>query len=107
MRRILVEIARRKLGPRRGGERARVEFSNDLAADIGRADEIVHVHEALESLAFEHPTAAELVKLRYFAGLSHGDAANALGISRSTADRQWAFAKAFLFAALKDGSESN
>ena len=105
MRRILVEKARQKLGPRRGGPKQRIEFSEDLAIDGRNAEEILHIHDVLERLAAEHPSAAELVKLRYFAGLSHGDAAAALGLSRSTADRQWAFAKAFLYAALQDDAE--
>jgi RNA polymerase sigma factor (sigma-70 family) len=60
------------------------------------------VHDALDDLAAESPPKAELVKLRYFAGLSHQEAAKALGLSRATADRYWAYAKAFLHAALRD-----
>ena len=76
----------------------------DEALDVvdPRADEILHVHSALAALASESPIKAELVKLRYFCGLSHQDAAESLGISRATADRYWAYAKAFLFAALRD-----
>ena len=58
---------------------------------------------ALEALAGESPVKAELVKLRYFCGLSHREAAASLGLSRATADRYWAYAKAFLFTALQDG----
>ena len=67
-----------------------------------RADEILVVHDALETLASESPIKAELVKLRYFGGLSHQDAAESLGLSRATADRYWAYARAFLFAAMQD-----
>ena len=102
MRRILVERARQKRGPKRGGNQARVSL--DQAVDLAdqQADQILAVSEALDALARESPVKAELVKLRYFAGLSHQDAAAALGISRATADRYWAYAKAFLFAELHD-----
>ena len=67
-----------------------------------RADEILHVHGALEGLAAESPIKAELVKLRYFAGLSHQEAAAVLGLSRATADRYWAYAKVFLHCEMED-----
>ena len=69
---------------------------------VFKTDEVLAVHEALADLAQETPTAAELVKLRYFAGMSQQEAADCFGISRSTADRQWAYAKATLFCSLKD-----
>ena len=102
MRRILVENARRKQGPRRGG--GVVHMTLDEAHDIvdPRASEILHVHDALDGLARESPPKAELVKLRYFGGLSHQEAADALGLSRATADRYWAYAKAYLYAAMQD-----
>ncbi len=105
MRRILVEQARRKHGPRRGGGVTHVKL--DDAHDIvdPRASEILHVHDALEGLARESPAKAELVKLRYYGGLSHQEAADALGLSRATADRYWAYAKAYLFAAMQDHAE--
>ena len=103
MRRILVEKARQKLGPQRGGGRARLNLDEVLDVADPRADEILHVHSALEALAGESPVKAELVKLRYFCGLSHREAAASLGLSRATADRYWAYAKAFLFTALQDG----
>jgi RNA polymerase sigma factor (TIGR02999 family) len=102
MRRILVERARQKSGPQRGGDRARLDLEEALDVVDPRADEILHVHSALEALASESTIKAELVKLRYFCGLSHQEAADALGLSRATADRYWAYAKAFLFAALQD-----
>jgi RNA polymerase sigma factor (TIGR02999 family) len=102
MRRILVERARQKLGPQHGGGRARLNLDEALDVVDPRANEILHVHSALEALASESPIKAELVKLRYFCGLSHQEAAESLGISRATADRYWAYAKAFLFAALQD-----
>jgi len=105
MRRILVERARQKLGPKRGGGRVRLKL--DEACDLAgqRAGEILAVDEALAALADESPIPAELVKLRYFAGLTHQDAAKALGLSRATADRYWAYAKAFLYDALRDASD--
>jgi RNA polymerase sigma factor (TIGR02999 family) len=105
MRRILVERARQKLGPKRGGGRVRLKL--DEACDLAdqRAGEILAVDEALAALAQESPIQAELVKLRYFAGLTHQDAAKALGLSRATADRYWAYAKAFLYDALRDAAD--
>jgi RNA polymerase sigma factor (TIGR02999 family) len=102
MRRILVEKARQKSGPRRGGGVTHVKLDEALDVVEFRADEILHVHRALDDLAAESPVKAELVKLRYFAGLSHQQAADALGLSRATADRYWAYAKSYLFAALQD-----
>jgi len=102
MRRILVERARQKLGPRRGGGLVHVRLNEALDVADPRSAEILHVHSALDDLADESPAKAELVKLRYFAGLSHQEAAEALGLSRSTADRHWAYAKAYLYAALQD-----
>jgi RNA polymerase sigma factor (TIGR02999 family) len=102
MRRILVERARQKRGPQRGGGLARLNLEEALDVVDPRANEILHVHSALEALASESPIKAELVKLRYFCGLSHQEAAESLGLSRATADRYWAYAKAFLFAALQD-----
>ncbi|MCI0359427.1 MAG: ECF-type sigma factor [Planctomycetaceae bacterium] len=104
MRRILVERARQKAGPRRGGKRQRISL-DDCDPPDDRPAEILAVHEAIDALAAESPVKADLVKLRYFAGMSHQEAAEALGISRATADRHWAYAKAFLYAALEDGQD--
>ena len=102
MRRILVEKARQKLGPRRGGGVAPVKLNEALDVAAPRADEVLQVHDALEDLAEESPVKAELVKLRYFGGLGHQEAAEALGLTRATADRYWAYAKAYLYASLED-----
>jgi RNA polymerase sigma factor (TIGR02999 family) len=102
MRRTLVERARQKLGPRRGGGRVRIRLEAALDLVDVRADEILRVHQALDGLAAESPLKAELVKRRFFGGLSHQEAAQALGISRATSDRYWMYAKAWLFAALED-----
>jgi RNA polymerase sigma factor (TIGR02999 family) len=97
MRRILVESARRKRRVRHGGGRRPLSLGQlDLAADES-SQLILDLDEALDTLAEEAPTVAELVKLRYFAGLTTEQAAEALGISLRTANRHWAYAKAWLF----------
>jgi RNA polymerase sigma factor (TIGR02999 family) len=102
MRRILVDAARRKRRPKPGGERQRVEFDKVVFLADDRARELLDLHEALEKLETESPEKARLVKLRYFAGLSQQQAAEAIGVSRATADRYWAYAKAFLRCELED-----
>ena len=100
MRRILVESARRKGRARHGGGRRSVSLDRlDLAADEA-SEAILDLDEALGQLAAEEPSIAELVKLRYFAGLTAAQAAEALGISVRTANRDWAYAKAWLFQRL-------
>jgi len=96
MRRILVGNARRKLAVKHGGgmERADVDL-NRLAADA-EGDKLLALDAALNRLAQEHPEKVELVKLRYFANLTISQAAEALGISTATADRHWAYARAWL-----------
>jgi RNA polymerase sigma factor (TIGR02999 family) len=104
MRRILVENARRKHTLKRGGACRRLELK-DVAGEEGAAEELLALSEALDRLGEEDPRKAELVKLRYFAGLSVQEAADTLGISRATADRFWAYARAWLYCALS-GEES-
>jgi RNA polymerase sigma factor (TIGR02999 family) len=99
MRRILVDQARRKRADKHGGGRPRVDLPDDLAAE-SRPDDLLALDEALAELAAHAPDAARLVTLRYFAGLSHQDAADALGISRGAADRLWSVARAWLFRQL-------
>jgi RNA polymerase sigma factor (TIGR02999 family) len=100
MRRILVDQARRKQADKHGGARLRVDLPEDLAAAKARSDDLVALDEALERLERHDADAARLVKLRYFAGLSHQDAADALGLSRGAADRLWALGRAWLFRQL-------
>jgi RNA polymerase sigma factor (TIGR02999 family) len=100
MRRILVENARRKARMKRGGERARVDLDAVDPAAPSTDDELLALDEALARLAEVDPAAAELVKLRYFAGLSIPQAAEALGIGARSADRLWAYARAWLRDAL-------
>jgi RNA polymerase sigma factor (TIGR02999 family) len=96
MRRILVEQARRKQADKHGGGRLRVDLPADLAGHEARSDDLVALDEALGRLEQHAPDAARLVKLRYFAGLGHQEAAEAMGISRGAADRLWALARAWL-----------
>jgi RNA polymerase sigma factor (TIGR02999 family) len=96
MRRILVENARSKKSLKRGGHLKRVELDEDFTQN-GSPDQVLALNDALDKLACEDPVKAELVKLRCFAGLSHQQAAQALGISRPTADRYWAYAKTRLY----------
>ncbi|HUQ72209.1 MAG TPA: ECF-type sigma factor [Planctomycetaceae bacterium] len=102
MRRILVDLARRKQRPKHGGERQRVNLDEVCHLTDERASELLSLHAALEKLEAESPEKAQLVKLRYFAGLSHQEAARAMGISRATADRHWAYARVFLRCELDD-----
>ncbi len=100
MRRILVDQARRKQTVKHGVDRLRIELPEDLAVPDARSGDIVALDEALSQLERHDEGAARLVKLRYFAGLTHQDAAEALGISRSVADRLWALGRAWLFRQL-------
>ncbi len=100
MRRILVEQARRKKSLKHGGACQRLDLEDVATCAGGPAEDLLALSEALDRLAEEGPQKAELVKLRYFAGLSVQEAADALGISRATADRYWAYAKAWLYCAL-------
>lgn len=96
MRRILVEAARRRRALKRGGGAARVELQEGCAVADPPADEVLAVHEALDALAVEDSVAAELVKLRYFVGLTMEEAAAVVGLPVRTAERRWAFARAWL-----------
>ena len=100
MRRILVEQARRRKSLKRGGGAEREPVEPDELASPTADDELLALSEALDCLAAQHPEKAELVKLRYFAGLTADQAADALGISPSTADRHWTFARAWLKRAM-------
>jgi RNA polymerase sigma factor (TIGR02999 family) len=104
IRRILVEQARRKQAARRGGGRQREDIDPDQIAAPAPDEELLALHEALDRFAEQHPEKAELVKLRYFAGLTADQSAAALGISPSTADRHWAYARAWLRRAMSTGS---
>jgi RNA polymerase sigma factor (TIGR02999 family) len=100
MRRILIDRARRKITIKHGGNRGRIDLEQVSLADDGREAELLALDEALTAFEQHDPQAARLVKLRYFVGLSHQDAAEALGIGRRAADRLWALARAWLFQRL-------
>jgi RNA polymerase sigma factor (TIGR02999 family) len=103
MRRILVENARRKKRLKRGGDLERVQLEDlDIAAPLPD-DDLLAMDEALDRLAVSDPRAAELVKLCFFVGLTQEQAAKELGVSISTAERIWAFARAWLFREMKKG----
>jgi len=106
MRRILVENARRKRGLKHGGACQRVNLDEVAPYAPEPADEILSLNEALDKLALEDPKKAELVKLRYFTGLSVQEAADVLGVSRATADRYWAYAKVWLYCAISGEGKS-
>lgn len=100
MRRILVENARRKQSQKRGGDRGRIDLDEVAVADPERGDDMLALDEALSSLAAADPQAAELVRLRYFAGLTIPEAAEVLGVSARSADFLWAYARAWLLRSL-------
>ena len=102
MRRILVENARRKGRIKHGGGRNRVDLEKCEISMTAKPHEVLAVNEALDRLAEEDQLGAEIVKLRYFAGLSVEEAANALELSRANAYRHWKFARAWLQCELKD-----
>jgi RNA polymerase sigma factor (TIGR02999 family) len=102
MRRILVDNARRKRSVKHGGDRERIDLEQEPLVAPARAENLLALDEALTDLAAEAPAKAELVKLRYFAGLSLDESALALGISPTTAKRHWQYARAWLHTALAD-----
>jgi len=97
MRRILVESARRKSSLKRGGNLEQQPIDDEAIAAPEIDLDLLALDAALDKLAAQDPRKADLVKLRYFAGLTQQQAADALGIGISTADRDWAYARAWLF----------
>ena len=96
MRRILLISARRRRAQKHGGSHQRIELDSALLAGNDRDQRLVELDEALTRLEERHPEQARLIKLRFFAGLTNAEAASLLGISDTTADRQWAYARAWL-----------
>ena len=96
MRRILIDSARRRLAQRRGGRAEHVHIDDLEIAGAGDDARVLRVNDALEKFAIDEPAKAELVKLRYFAGLTLEEAAQALDIAEPTARRWWAYARAWL-----------
>ena len=99
MRRVLIDYARQKKSLKRGGDRARIPLDHVDAAQnvLPQYDDLIDLDEALEKLSTQDRTKADLVKLRYFAGLTVEQAAQALGFSETTAKEHWRFARAWLF----------
>ncbi len=104
MRRILIESARRKKSQKRGGERQRLELRDADVGMEGPSEDILALDEALTALAEKDPLKADLVKLHYFGGLTLDEAAQALGLSESTAKRYWRFARTWLYARVAAGT---
>ena len=103
MRRILIDHARRKQQIRHGGGQERVSLEGLDIADDHDGLRLLHVNEALDRLALQDATKAEIVKLRFFAGLENREIAEMLGLSERTVERAWRFAKAWLLAEFSDG----
>jgi RNA polymerase sigma factor (TIGR02999 family) len=101
MRRILINRARSRKCLKRGGGRIRLDLHRLVVADEASDNELLAVDDALEALARDHPRCAELVKLRFYTGLTLEKAAAVMGVTRRTADRYWAFARAWLYDALR------
>ena len=101
MRHILIDRARRKQAERHGGRFERVEFEEFELAAPRPDDELLAVHEVLDAFSAQHPVQAELVKLRYFAGMSNEEASQILGISLSTVNNYWNFSRAWLFKEIR------
>jgi RNA polymerase sigma factor (TIGR02999 family) len=106
MRRILIENARRKQRQKRGGGWERIDVEEIELAEPLPSNDLLALDEALTELAQRDAPAAELVQLRFFAGLTQQQAANLLGVSRRTADRTWAYARAWLFQQIAGGEKS-
>jgi RNA polymerase sigma factor (TIGR02999 family) len=106
MRDVLVERARAKAGPKRGGGRLRVELDADAAAYEPPPEDVLALHEALVELEKEDPLKAEIVNLRYFTGMSAAEAAQVLGLSERTLHRHWRFIKAWLRRRLGESGDA-
>lgn len=104
MRRILIDRARQKARVRHGGELERVDLDHVNLATEDNAETLLAMSDALEALARESPQKAEIVELRYFTGLDNQEIARALGISLSTVERSWAYARSWLHRELKKKS---
>jgi RNA polymerase sigma factor (TIGR02999 family) len=106
MRRILIETARRKQGPKHGGRLRRIDADLNLMAAQAPEGDLLALDEALAKLARESPARAELVKLRFFAGMTVSEAAEVLGISLATAERYWTYARTWLYAELSGAQDA-
>jgi RNA polymerase sigma factor (TIGR02999 family) len=103
MRSVIIDLARGRLAEKRGGDKV-VALRTNVAESASASDEdLLRIHEALEELAAIEPRLAKIVEMRYFVGMSEQDVAEALGIAKRTAQRDWEKARMFLFAALETG----
>ncbi len=102
MRRILIDSARRKARPKHGGERNRIDLDEAMSVANPPAEHLLALDEALTKLSAEEPIKAELVKLRFFAGLTISEAAKVLGVSVATAERYWTYARVRLYCELNE-----
>lgn len=107
IQRILVEHARRRKSLKRGGAFVRQELDENAIAVPQPREDLIALAEALEKLDVVYPQHAELVRLRYFSGRTHAEAAEDLGVSGSTATRMWRYARAWLYAEMTDDEEKN
>jgi RNA polymerase sigma factor (TIGR02999 family) len=107
MRRILINRARDKKRIKRGGDRRRVDLDRLAIVDDASDEDLLALDDALTQLAQQNKACAELVKLRFFTGLTQAEAAACLGISRRTANRYWAFARVWLFDAIRKSIDSS
>jgi len=105
MRRILIDRARKRNRTRHGKGLERIDVHSIEIAETATDQQLLAVDEALQRLAAQSPERAELVKLRYYIGMSISDAAEALGISESTAKRQWNYVRLWLFRELRQGGD--
>lgn len=103
MRRILIDRARRKRAVRHGGDQQRIDLQEADVASSADDDQLLAISEALDKLARQHVTEAEVVKLRYFVGMTNDEAAEALGIAPRTAKYYWTHARAWLFREIQGG----
>ncbi|MGO8926025.1 MAG: ECF-type sigma factor [Limisphaerales bacterium] len=103
MRRILVDRARQRTAAKRGHNPQRTEWSDSKLPAVSPDDQMLAIHEALDQLALRDPVSADLVKLRYFVGLSMEEAAESLGLPLRTAERMWTFARTWLREAIQAG----
>ena len=101
MRRILIERARRRHAVRHGGEYERVQLQDEMLASPDDDEQLLALNEALEKLELKYPIQAQVVKLRYFAGMSNEEIAELIGVSISTVKNYWVFAKAWLFREIR------
>lgn len=107
MRRILVDAARRKLRPKHGGGLQRVDLDQACTLTPEANDDLISLDEALSKFALVAPQKAQLAKLRFFAGLTMPEAAQALGISLATAERHWTYARTWLYCELNQDADKN